>query len=601
MLGTSLGLERRWAVLSGLWLTWSFVFTGHYQAWLAMPLVLRFLGWPSFGGLIHTALAVMLGVAVGLSTNIIITIPFALVFVVVWAAVVESDWSRRKVVGYLVFLISVVGINLPVLAATVIVARQSHKANVVLARDSLGEFLQNIFLTWNSLCLVIVLILAFILGWPLLRPVRRMIWAFAILAGFAALGNSIIAEFSGEMGIFRALKLSRFDGGFQLLAIFGTCGIIATKPWAAAAKSPVPRQRPWRRLWPPSENLVIGLVLGALLVGAVEVKFDRVQNWVVKGSYRAIYEFPFAEMLRQRIARTGPARLVSIWTESSFANAQGFEAADGYGNLVPSRYLELWFRVTVGAAVSKEMTKMIEADRAWGNRLTLKLDTRSEKSAGVEFARLFDLDILSLLNVGYIISRKQLNHPDLVPIWKAEYDWFGLPWRKKLSANLRESLFGLESFSVYENRRVFPRFRLTCAARIFDTDQELLDALSAADHADLRTTAFLSREEFSLPAMHLGQSAAEISLDCSGSANILSQHPDRQVVRTAARVPTVLIWSSSYNSWWRAKVDGEDCDIFPVNHALTGIFLPPGSHQVELSYVPPFSWLGLRELLPGTN
>ena len=126
--------------------------------------------------------------------------------------------------------------------------------------------------------------------------------------------------------------------------------------------------------------------------------------------------------------------------ESAFANAQGFEAADGYTNLVPSRYYDLFLRISVGAPLNAELASIAAKDRAWGNRLKLNLDTESENATIVDFARLFDLDFLSLLNVRYIISRKPLSHPDLVEIWTADYDWFSLPRSAKIRANLRENL-----------------------------------------------------------------------------------------------------------------------------------------------------------------
>jgi Bacterial membrane protein YfhO len=48
-----------------------------------------------------------------------------------------------------------------------------------------------------------------------------------------------------------------------------------------------------------------------------------------------------------------------------------------------------------------------------------------------------------------------------------------------------------------------------------------------------------------------------------------------------------LVLSEVYYPGWEARVDGVKTKIYPVNHALRGILIPPGEHQVEFVYAAP--------------
>jgi len=590
LLGIRTGLGRHWSVIAGLSITTVFLFQGPSQAWLALPLVLAILGHPRFNTYGHMAASAALGVLFALSTNIIVAIPFALGFVVIWAAIVERNWTFNKAIGYAIFLTAAVAVKFPALVTTMFATSLSHKMLTPQYTQELGDLLQSAFWTWISGSFFFVLALSIAFRWPLPKTIRPLIWGLAALSIFMAAGNAVVTGWPDTLGIFRALKLSGFLGGTTFFAVFAACGILAAMPWRERDRDSIAGRR-WQWLWPAKEGAVVAIVLVALLVNAGSIKLNHAKSWTIKGSYRAIYDAPYADILRERISRDGPARVVSIWSESAFANAQGFEAADGYTNLVPSRYYELFLRISVGAPFNSELASIAAKDRAWGNRLKLNLDTESEKVSSVDFGRLFDLDLLSLLNVRYVISRKPLSHPDLVPIWTADYDWFSLSRWDKLRANLRENFTGQETFSVYENRRVFERFRLVCDAQIFESGAEVLNALSNADHARLATSAFLSRQDFVERGISIGDIALSEVLDCSTDIELLANGPDRQTIRTSEANVAILVWSSSFMPWWRAEVDGEEADIFPVNHALTGVRVPAGTHRVDFTYAPPAaSW-----------
>jgi hypothetical protein len=587
LLGIKLGMEKKWAVLAGLCFTAPLVFEGNTQSWLALPFVLGVLGWPGSGFALHTAIAAATGLAFAVSTNIIMSIPFALGFFVFWILVFERSWTIKKLVGYIVFLGFAVGLNLKVLEAIYLVALGSHKMILPVVdlelQNLLGFLFGSIFLKLTTIFLVI----SVLLRWSMSPVTKRLLWGFAVLLALIVSGHILIQHYPDIFGVFRRLKLVRFDGGLSMFAIFATFGLINSRFKADATSSKIVGGNRWFR-GSASEAAVTFTLLLLLLSNALFVKFVHARNWIISGSYNAIFDAPYASMLRDRTGSDSPARIVTIWSQSSFANAQNIESADGYTNMVPFRYYQLWQQIDNNEDASAAFTKMMKSDSEWGNRLTLKLDATSESSTTANFSRQFNLNILSLLNVRYVVSRKPLSHSDLKPVMSASQDWFSLSRLEKLKANLRENLFGQETFSIYENIQAFSRFRLVCDARVYNTDAELLAGISNADHSELARLAFLSRERTPGSESTSNKLAPIPSRSCDNSVTVSSSHPDVQVVLTKSDKPTYLIWSSSYSPWWLATIDGEKALAVPVNHALTGLYLPEGEHRVKFSYQPPF-------------
>jgi hypothetical protein len=50
----------------------------------------------------------------------------------------------------------------------------------------------------------------------------------------------------------------------------------------------------------------------------------------------------------------------------------------------------------------------------------------------------------------------------------------------------------------------------------------------------------------------------------------------------------LLVVSESYNTGWRAWVDGERARVLPVNGLIQGVEVPEGNHRVKLLYRPPY-------------
>jgi len=78
-----------------------------------------------------------------------------------------------------------------------------------------------------------------------------------------------------------------------------------------------------------------------------------------------------------------------------------------------------------------------------------------------------------------------------------------------------------------------------------------------------------------------------------GEVDSLRTAPNRITLTYTAPSPNLLVLSEIFYPGWRALIDGTQAAIFPANGILRGIWAPPGSHAVEVSYEPGSFRLGL--------
>jgi hypothetical protein len=76
-------------------------------------------------------------------------------------------------------------------------------------------------------------------------------------------------------------------------------------------------------------------------------------------------------------------------------------------------------------------------------------------------------------------------------------------------------------------------------------------------------------------------------------AQVTRVDPDGLTLSTTSSADGVLIISEVYANGWRAWVDGAETPVLPAFHALQGIALPAGDHEVTLRYEPLSLRLGL--------
>lgn len=72
--------------------------------------------------------------------------------------------------------------------------------------------------------------------------------------------------------------------------------------------------------------------------------------------------------------------------------------------------------------------------------------------------------------------------------------------------------------------------------------------------------------------------------DGNGLAQVREFTPGHYRIHYRCASPSVLRVGSSYYNGWTASVNGKPVEIFPVDHALTGVLAPAGENDVDLDY-----------------
>lgn len=320
--------------------------------------------------------------------------------------------------------------------------------------------------------------------------------------------------------------------------------------------------RAWRKI-PPSLRGMPALLLAAL-VAAQSAQICRMVLAERRGgsTYAALYLRPeIARIARGRNARS-PFRVATVvgsLFHPSCAWAYGLESADGYLNLYPKRYHEFWGRVISPLTRSDGVRRAYF--HSWGNRAYL-FDPTGGFPGGrpVRFRDYYDLDLLSLANVKYLISPIALEDEDLVP----------LPAPPGAPA-------GGTPLFVYENRLAIPRFFLARAVVSCEGAEGVFRAMGKAGRDGLGATAFVERGE--CPGLSGG----------GGGVEVLRCGADRIELRTTAGAASLLVIANSFSPFWTARVDGAPARVIPADHAFQGVMVGPGTHGVVLEYRPPYA------------
>jgi hypothetical protein len=130
------------------------------------------------------------------------------------------------------------------------------------------------------------------------------------------------------------------------------------------------------------------------------------------------------------------------------------------------------------------------------------------------------------------------------------------------------------SEGIYRNVFCFPRVFMIGRARAISDEKELWNRMEQWDPRE----SVLVR---ALPAGYHPPSASEYGED---EAKIVHYSPSRILIQTWSRKDKFLVLGETYSPYWKAKVDGRPQTVLKVNYGQRGLYLPPGSHQVEFDF-----------------
>jgi hypothetical protein len=291
------------------------------------------------------------------------------------------------------------------------------------------------------------------------------------------------------------------------------------------------------------------------------------------------------------------------------ANAlvSGVEPLDGWANLYSSRFRQFWLAMLEPLFRNLPSERRVfGADGQPPQDHYIFLGTGrflpNDPESGMDVDRRFHLNLLSLMNVRYVLSYYPLSSKYLVEIHAPAHPLKKMEWDQATGrpVRLRESYVGWPNFAsgitsaihgppapedhVYAYRNVCALPRAFSVERVerHGADGDALKSITEASPIELTRTAHMleadappDMERLAPASLRLtGYRGREIDLDATS--------PGR----------AVIVVASTWSPGWKAYVDGREARPFRVNHTQIGILLPhSGTFRVRLVYEPSYGWL----------
>jgi len=585
--------------------------------------------------------AVVLGAVLASMSSFIWSQPFVPLFVTAWFAVVlKFRGSRFYAVLALTFLVQAL-LDAPQMLALFANAPSSHRADWPVERldwswsgllyfqSHYDLFNQDHLLKALTIGIPPAAIAIGVLGCMTVRTDARRGLFLRMLAIYAVISLKVLLVGGQELAAhwlpwIRGVFMGRFymvPAPF-LVPMMATTALFLASCGASRLVQRLPEKR--RRFPARAGWTLLGIFLCFLTLRPKVFLFN---DLLIDGWGSQNYEV--AALSRITRAETRPFRVASVLPlQPAYAYGQGLETADGWANLYPAVYRDLWLRIIApGLSQLPGMKQVLDPDNArpQDHYIFLNLDLitpnigrlpgedpAAAMSKGFDLDRRLNLPLLSILNVRYILSALPVHghgltlisapsHPPRAPFSKdyatGRPNTPGAPHIRiskpsdvpaaihALKQAIARRRHGKEIY-IYRNDAALERFHLVTAVVVEPSDSAVLDHLSTAPPAILASTAFLAPD-----------AAAAVSGNdpwSPGSVTVESYTPD-DITLTAhfAGKRAFLVIANTWNPYWTADVDGKPRRLVRVNHAQYGLPLREGDSRIGLHYRPPYHWVPL--------
>jgi hypothetical protein len=314
----------------------------------------------------------------------------------------------------------------------------------------------------------------------------------------------------------------------------------------------------------------------------IEKGISTPREWITQGSYKQIYESPVIENLARSVKAKGePVRVASFQMYDMFVNAYGLESPGGQVDMYSKRYNQLWERI-LDPSIDDDLVRK----KYLSTSSTLELGhtfVKADKLPERLIGDLFRLNLLSLVNVGYILSRDRLLDPELklVNDDAPKRPWSSLSVTEKVLISAADNFQGRRHLYVYENTAVLPRYFLAEKLTVLDDRTAVLDALSESTTKALRKTAFISRDDW--PETYIPP-----PYSANGQIRLNKYSADEIVFSTNLAGPGLLVVTNSFSPFWSCLINGKPATIHPVDLTFWGVELPENAKTVTFRYEPPY-------------
>jgi hypothetical protein len=530
-------------------------------------------------------LTLLLGIFVVFSSNFALSVPFILPIILIWFALIRKLFTKKFILMYIIFSSTILLGNIPMIWALLINSTLSHRAHWPLF-TTLGGFeealngaiLKSIhFIKTNSFYLLLG-----IMGLILSKPKDRRLFVVLLLTLFcgsvAYLINPFWAYYAKPLiGPISGFQIDRF---YQEAPFFAALcvgfGMHYLSRNRAKARDGVSESK--KSLMPIAPSIVVLLFLVIISGGT---KIENAQEWCNGACYAIQYE-NFDLLQLSRIGDHDPHRVATVayGLNPASSNAYGLESADGYVVLYPFSYQEFWGKVIEPLTLNDSY--IYNYFHNWGNRIYLFAPSNGsfDQINQINFSDYYNLNLLSLANVRYIICSKPLINDNLTLLPSHIPEHAHIFSQGMIAERLADNLLSKRLY-IYKNNKCLPRFFVVQETRIFNDSTQLLDSLSSSDVKTLRNVAFLERKTF------IGSSIDEFSF-ADGNITIVKYSPDMISLHVRLRGSGILVTTNNYSPYWRCLVEGAERSIFPVDGTFCGVCLQGGEMNVTLEYQPPY-------------
>ncbi|HET9886555.1 MAG TPA: YfhO family protein [bacterium] len=133
----------------------------------------------------------------------------------------------------------------------------------------------------------------------------------------------------------------------------------------------------------------------------------------------------------------------------------------------------------------------------------------------------------------------------------------------------------VHGFHLFRNNEACPRFSLVAEGRGVGAG-EMNEILQRGAFNPHRQAMWIGT----------GELRSTEGATSTGTVQTLADNDREIVVRATSLRPAIFIVADSWNSGWKAKVDGNPQEILRVWGVIRGVVLQPGSHLVEMRYEP---------------
>ena len=325
------------------------------------------------------------------------------------------------------------------------------------------------------------------------------------------------------------------------------------------------------------QNILISITLVLVVFVNFSIKTNHFYVWLKTGGYYANTHSPDVSALVDREKNSLPYRVAIISPKSYkslypfLSNFYGLETSDASTDVMPQR-IDEFFRIMSNADTRTSQYFLPDVDSQTAKKMMTNFDLNN----------LVNTSLMSLFNVKFVLTDHIINSDGFeliqtpsVSEWKS---WTDMKESEKIKLKLEENFFG-KKLLVYENKNSFPRFFLAKKVEFFDTDNDLLNALSDADIKRLRETVFLLKQYTDkIPEMN----GVDTDVD------VIEYSNDKIKLKVETDGPSVLVISNNFTPFWEVYVDGVKKEIIPAYHALMAVSLERNNNEVELIYKPPY-------------